>query len=124
MIFEIARGFLRSLIELHNASFEYVRFSDLHLAAYSGQRRFRHYEMHTWLGAMTDFQAALEREIGPLEGRMCHRCGDAIICLEAPPDHVIASKNEGDFQPISGYLGKPLSIARTAKTTADPNPSA
>ena len=241
VIFEIARGFLRSLILLHNASFEYARFSDLHMAAYSGQRRFRHYEMHTWLGAMTDFQALLEQEIGPFEesqklellraklrvivqrgwrklqkscrvinevscrrdlpepslngggrlvqalpvsecgkpnacglqhyieqhhstvevlaahleslpvssrgndtgkhitglrhllespvgrefnGRMCHQCGDAIICMEAPQGHVIATKNRRDFQPIADHLGKPWVVAITAATTESQHPPA
>jgi hypothetical protein len=60
--YEVARGFLRSLLALHNISFEYDSYADLHLAAYSGQKRFRSYEMHTWLGAFTDFEAALEAE--------------------------------------------------------------
>ena len=60
--YEVARGFLTSLLALHNISFEYDSYADLHLAAYSGQRRFRSYEMHTWLGAFTDFEAALEAE--------------------------------------------------------------
>jgi len=62
--FEIARGFLRSLILLHNASFEYPSFSALHQAAHSGQRRFKPYEMQTWLGAFDDYFAALEAEDG------------------------------------------------------------
>lgn len=51
--FEIARGFLRRLIALHNFSFEYQSFADLHQAAHSGQRRFT-YDMPTWLGAFVD----------------------------------------------------------------------
>jgi len=57
--YEVARGFLASLILLHNRSFEYQSFADLHFAAHSGQRIFRHYQMHTWLGAFDDFEAAL-----------------------------------------------------------------
>ena len=60
--YEVARGFLRSLLALYNISFEYDSYADLHQEAYSGQRRFRSYEMHTWLGAFTDFEAALETE--------------------------------------------------------------
>ena len=67
--YEVARGFLRSLIALHNVSFEYESFADLHQAAYSGPRRFKPYEMHTWLGAFTDFEAALEAEDGTLSPR-------------------------------------------------------
>ncbi|MEO8428687.1 MAG: hypothetical protein ABI651_16430, partial [Verrucomicrobiota bacterium] len=69
VIFEVARGFLRSLIALHNYSFEFTSFADLHLAAYSGQLRFKPYKMYTWLGAFTDYQAALEAEDGPCEER-------------------------------------------------------
>lgn len=235
VVFEIARGFLRSLIILHNSSLEFVRFSELHQAAYSGGRRFKHYEMQTWLGAMTDFMAALEIETGAFEesqklemlrarlrvtiqrgwrkllrsysfvndvgcqrdlpeptlnadgrltqslpvsdcgkphacgilayiddnrqtvqalayhlaglpekdkgadtdkkhvdglchllassageafkGKKCHRCGDALICLEAPQNHVIATKNERDFRPIASHLGKNMSVAKTAVST-------
>jgi hypothetical protein len=235
VVFEIARGFLRSLINLHNASLEFVRFSELHQAAYSGARGFRRYEMHTWLGAMTDFMAALELETGSFaesqklellrarlrvtiqrgwrkllrsysfindvecrqdlpeptlnadgmlthalpvldcgkphacgilsyidtnrqlvqsladhleglpekdkgtdtdkkhldglrhllespvgeafKGKKCHRCGDALICLEAPQNHVIATKNETDFRPIASHLGKALVISKTATAT-------
>lgn len=60
--YEVARGFLLSLIALYNFSFEYASYADLHLAAHSGQRRFKPYEMHTWLGAFDDFEAALEEE--------------------------------------------------------------
>jgi hypothetical protein len=67
VIFEVARGFLRSLIALHNYSLEFRSFSDLHLAAYSGQQRFKPYRMHTWLGAFTDYLAALEAEDGPCD---------------------------------------------------------
>lgn len=61
--FEIARGFLRRLIALHNFSFEYRSLADLHLAARSGQKRFT-YEMPTWMGAFEDYFAALEAEDG------------------------------------------------------------
>ncbi|MES2737272.1 MAG: hypothetical protein V4672_13190 [Verrucomicrobiota bacterium] len=235
IIFEIARGFLRSLLEIHNASFEYKRFSDFHMAAYSGARRFKPYQMATWLGAMTDFMAALEQQnvviaepqkldlframirkmiqrgwkqllngchlidniscqknipdpiLNPdgrvtqalpladcgkpntcgvqsfiaqrnpmvqsliqhlatlpkkqkgndtdtkhipglqhllgvalgaaFEGKKCHQCGDALICLEAPAGSIIATKNRGDFEPLAGFLSKTLSVATTATTT-------
>lgn len=64
VIFEIARGFLRSLLLLHNASFEYRTFSEFHQAAHSGQLRFQPYRMHTQLGAFDDYFAALEAEDG------------------------------------------------------------
>jgi len=235
VVFEIARGFLRTLINLHNASLEFVRFSELHQAAYSGARGFKRYEMHTWLGAMTDFMASLEIEAGSFaesqklemlrarlrvmirrgwrhlsmsysfvnevecqrelpeptlnadgrltqslpvidcgkpqacgilayvdknrqtvqaladhlaglpekdkgadtdkkhvdglrhllessagkafKGKKCHRCGDALICLESPQTHVIATKNERDFRPIASHLGKTLVVAKTATST-------
>ncbi len=234
VIFEVARGFLRSLMHLHNASFEYDRYSDLHQAAYSGQNRFRPYKMSSWLGAMTDFQAELEVEDGLIpenqklelfraklrgwirrgwtkihtgfeitndagcrndlpapfmlsnqridqslpttqcgqpsacslqdfvkshalsmvslaahleelpmkqkdaetirritalrhlagtamglafEGKKCHECGDALICLEAPIGHDIATKNKKHFEPVTTFLGKSLLIATTAKST-------
>ena len=239
VVFEIARGFLRHLIELHNLSYEYARFSDLHLAAHSGRRIFKKYEMHTWLGAIDDFSASLEDEGGafretdkiemlramlrqvirrgwnklltncsfinetgcqpflakpelnidqrlvqelpvsrcghpnacgiqsylalrrsvvdnlnvhleglsdskkgndtnkhveglryllerspgvPFKGEKCHQCGDAIICMEAPQNHVIATKNKGDFEPIAAFLGKQLNIAKTATTTSHAPP--
>lgn len=235
VLFEVARGFLRSLITLHNLSFEFRSYADLHLAAYSGQRRFRPYQMNTWLGAFTDFQAALEAQDGPsderqkleefraklrgwirrgwrqmhrqgplinsigcrddlrapalraderldqrlpddecgnpaactlqrfitdrrpeidgitigleqlpanqrdqetvrriaalrhllgmrtgepFDGKQCHRCGDALICLESPPAHVIATKNRKHFEPLAALLGKAIVIAETAQTTA------
>jgi hypothetical protein len=64
VIFEVARGFLRSLIALHNYSLEFGAFSDFHQAAHSGQQRFKPYRMHTWLGAFDDYFAALEAEDG------------------------------------------------------------
>lgn len=238
IIFEIARGFLRSLLEIHNASFEYTRFSDFHMAAYSGARRFKPYQMATWLGAMTDFMAALEQQdvviaepqklefframirkmiqrgwkqllngchfiddiscqknvpnpilnrdgrvtqalpvtdcgkpntcgvqsfiaqwnptvqsliqhlatlpkkrkgndtdtkhipglqhlldatLGTaFDGKKCHQCGDALICIEAPIGSIIATKNRGDFEPIAEFLNKNLSVATTATETVDP----
>ena len=237
VVFEIARGFLRSLLELHNASLEFASFSDLHQHAYSGSMRFKPYKMGTWLGAMTDIMAALEQEgvkltesqkfeffrsklrviiqrgwrkllsecqfinevgcqqnlpeptlnaegllvqtlpVGDcgkinicdvrqfiedrrnvvrglvahltalpkkqkgndtdgkhipglqtllattpeqvFAGKQCHRCGDAIICLEAPSACIIVSKNKGDFQPIANHLGKSLIVAISATTTTD-----
>jgi len=237
--FEVARGFLRSLITLHNLSFEYSVFSDLHQAAHSGQNRFKHYRMHTWLGAFVDFEAAMEAEDGCIEqsqkleafraklrgwirrgwsrmqrefaaiinktgcrealapprirsdgrldqvlpidqcgiasacglkrfidqerrvlealkiglndlprqakdaetikrisaidrflksesdtdfsGRDCHQCGDALIAVEAPVDHVIITKNAKHFVPIAQLLGKRAFIAQTA-TSTQPNP--
>lgn len=70
VIFEIARGFLRSLIALHNYSFEFSSFADFHQAAHSGHRRFKPYAMHTWLGAFDDYFAALEAEDGASSGRL------------------------------------------------------
>lgn len=234
VIYEVARGFLRSLIELHNSSYEFATFADLHMAAYSGQLRFKPYKMATWLGAFTDFHAALEKEDGvflesqklelfraklrgwirrgwkrmasdfqrqndigcrndlnspfvradsrvdqklPLDqcgspancgvhnfidfnqssviavsnklkslpptksdaetkkritaldyllslkkdeafkGDACHRCGDALICLESAPSMPIATKNKKHFEPICEVLGKELVVAQTAKRT-------
>lgn len=235
VVFEVARGFLRSLIALHNYSYEFNTFADIHQAAYSGQQRFKPYAMHTWLGAFSDYFAALEAEDGacgerltleefraklrgwirrgwrqigqdykPLneigcredllpptsrgdrridqhlpddecgqpkacrlqsfirtwktqveavsaglnalpvsrkdketlsridslrhlleaapggdfEGKKCHRCGDALICLEAPPDHIIVTKNRKHFETLAQILGKPLTVAETARVTA------
>lgn len=67
VIFEIARGFLRSILLLHNISFEYRTFAELHQAAHSGQRRFQPYRMATWLGAFDDYFAALEAEDGSID---------------------------------------------------------
>ncbi len=233
VIFEVARGFLRSLIALHNYSFEFDSFADLHQAAHSGQQRFRPYRMHTWLGAFTDYFAALEAEDGvsseavkleelraklrvwirrgwrrmhhdfslineidcrddlpppasrgdqrvdqrlpdgecgqpeacglqafiqsrksdaesvaaglqtlppsqkdietvnrieglrhllgkppgePFVGRKCYNCGDALICMEAPTGHTIATKNRKHFEPLARILGKPLAVAQTARS--------
>lgn len=235
--FEVARGFLRSLIALHNLSFEYTTFSALHQAAHSGQQRFKPYRMASWLGAFDDYFAALEAEGGAstevlkleelraklriwirrgwrrigkdfsvinkigcredlppptvrpdgrcdqrlpdkdcgqpeacrlqafvgsekrnvglitevldalpsetkdretlrriaalryllgkapgmeFEGAQCHRCGDALICLEAPGDHLIASKNRRHFEPLAKALGKALVIAESARSTSTP----
>src|SRR5687768_7223398 len=60
VIFEVARGFARALSALHNYSLEYSSFSELHAAAHSGQRRFKPYQMHTWLSAFDDYFAILE----------------------------------------------------------------
>ena len=234
VIFEVARGFLRCLIALHNYSFEFSSFADLHLAAHSGQRRFMPYRMHTWLGAFDDYFAALEvqdggtnealkleefraklrgwirrgwrqmesdfrllNEIGcredlsppvsrgdqrinqrlpvdecgqpaacrlpafiqthkprveavaaalealptsgkdketlgridglrhllarapgaSFDGTKCHDCGDALICLEAPPGQTITTKNRKHFEPLAAMLGKRLAVAETARST-------
>lgn len=235
VVFEVARGYLRSLIALYNYSLEFRSFSDLHQAAHSGQRRFQPYRMHTWLGAFDDYLATLEAENGatgealkleefraklhnairrgwrqahenflllngigcredlpaptlkddgrldqslpteecgypaacrlqqfihdqqpaamraahaglralpaarldrettkrieaiehllerppgaPFTGKKCHRCGDALICLEAPPGQVIASKNGKHFGPLADILGKPLVVVEGARST-------
>ena len=234
VIFEVARGFLRNLIALHNYSLEFSSFADLHQAAHSGQQRFKPHRMHTWLGAFDDYFAALEAEDGytsealkleefraklrgwirrgwrqmqtgfssfneigcredlpppasrgdqridqwlpvgqcgqpaacrlqafiqthrpqveavaagleafpvsrkdhetlgridglrhllatalgaPFDGKKCHDCGDALICLEAPPSQFIATKNRKHFEPLAKILGKPLVVAQTARTT-------
>lgn len=64
VIFEIARGFLRSLLLLHNASFEYRTFAELLEASHSGQLRFQPYRMQPRLGAFDDYFAALALEDG------------------------------------------------------------
>ena len=64
VMYEIARGFLRSVLALHNFSFEYTAFGALHEAAHSGQLRFQPYRMQTWLGAFDDYFAALDAEDG------------------------------------------------------------
>ncbi|MGE4181919.1 MAG: hypothetical protein AB7J34_19005 [Limisphaerales bacterium] len=51
-------------------------------------------------------------------GADCHQCGDALICLEAPIHHFIATKNEKHFKTLAQALGKPLVIAETARQTA------
>jgi len=231
VIFEVARGFLRSLIALHNYSFEFDSFGHLHQAAHSGQQRFRPYRMHTWLGAFDDYFAALEAEDGvssealkleelraklrvwirrgwrrmhrdfslineidcrddlpspasrgdqrvdqrlpdgecgqpdacglqvfiqarksdvesvaagletlapsekdketvnrieglryllgkvpgePFVGTKCYNCGDALICMEAPPGHTIGTKNRKHFEPLARILNKPLAVVETA----------
>ncbi len=55
--------------------------------------------------------AALDRLLGtspdaPFAGRDCWRCGDAIICHEAPTGAVVVSKNAGHFAPICAALGR------------------
>ena len=239
VIFEVARGFLRNLIALHNYSLEYSSFADLHQAAHSGQLRFKPYRMHTWLGAFEDYFAALEAEDGgtsevlkleefraklrgwirrgwaqmesgfllfngigcredlpppasrgdrridqrlpvgecgqpsacrlqsfvqthelaveaiaaglealpalgkdeetkgridglrhllasapgaPFDGEQCYRCGDALICLEAPPGQIIATKNRKHFEPLALILGKRLAVAESARTTRNAPP--
>lgn len=234
VVFEVARGFLRSLIALHNTSFEFDSFAGLHQAAHSGQQRFKPYRMHTWLGAFDDYLATLEKEDGassealkleefraklrgwirrgwrrasnefrlinrigcredlptpssrgdqridqplpdrecgqpaacrlqafkqawkpqmeavaagldalpaslkdketvariaglrhllaiapgdPFDGKKCHRCGDALICLEAPLGYVIITKNREHFEPMARVLDKPLAVAETARST-------
>jgi hypothetical protein len=236
VVYEIARGFLLNLIDLHNHSFDYDCYSDLHQASHSGQIRFKRYKMHTWLGAFDDFEAALEMDdvsskpseklllfraklsgwikrgwvhlesqfeiINPVgcrltlsapfvrddhfiehrlplnecgnptacgvqtffnnnlatveklvsdlealsgadkdeetikriealkhlscvpkseafDGKKCHRCGDAIICMEAPSGYAIATKNKKHFEPLARSLGKEhsLVIAESAKST-------
>jgi hypothetical protein len=236
VVFEVARGFLRSLIALHNYSLDFNSFADLHLAAHSGQKRFQPYAMHTWLGAFDDYFAALETEDGtsgealkieefrakmrgwirrgwrrmehdfrplneigcredlpapalrgdehidqrlpdrecgrpaacgvqafiqtrkpqveavatgleglppsrkdketvdridglrhlvttasgtPFQGRRCYDCGDALICLEAPPSFVIVTKHRKHFDPLARILGKTLTIAEGAHSTSD-----
>ena len=56
------------------------------------------------------------------EGDQCHRCGDALICLEAPGDHVIATKNRRHFEPLAHALGKSLVVAESARSTTVPPP--
>jgi hypothetical protein len=237
VLFEVARGFLRSLIVLHNASFEFGSFADLHQAAHSGQQRFRQYRMHTWLGAFDGYFAELEREDGVLsealtleefrakvrgwirrgwrrmekefnpinrigcredlpppaargdhlidqalpddecgqpdtcgvqafietrksqvaaivtgletlpesrkdaetearidglrhllssptgasfDGKKCHRCGDALICLEAPEDFVIVTKNRKHFELLVRIVGKALVLVDSARSSVHP----
>jgi hypothetical protein len=237
--FEVARGFLRCLILLHNASFEFESFADFHQAAHSGQQRFKPYRMQTWLGAFDDYLAALEREDGistgalkleefraklrgwirrgwrrivneftpvnvigcredlppptsrgdhridqrlpddecgqptacrlqafiqarklqaeaiaaeletlpssrrdketvarveglrhllsmssgtHFDGKKCHRCGDALICLEAPDGCIIVTKNWKHFEPLAQILGKALTIVDTARSTTQGTP--
>lgn len=67
VIYEVARGFLRSVVALHNFSFEYTTFSALHEAAHLGQQRFKPYRMQTWLGSFDDYFAALEAEDSAVE---------------------------------------------------------
>jgi hypothetical protein len=222
VIFEIARGFMRRLISLHNISFDYSNIGELLLASTSGQNRFS-YNMPTWTGAIADYllqlssadgkssestdleefrakirvwirkgwksinqnftiinligcrgftpgpfqrsdkfldqalniescgdpdQCDLQTFLGsctsqgeeiivslnslpeakkdpetkarlksmrcllssslgtPFLGKDCFRCGDAFICLEAPQDHVVASKNKKHFEPILKPLNK------------------
>jgi len=51
------------------------------------------------------------------DGKTCHCCGDALICVEAPPNHVIVTKNRKHFEPMAKTLGKPLLIAESPRTT-------
>lgn len=54
----------------------------------------------------------------PFEGKKCHRCGDALICIEAPAGQVIVTKNQKHFEPITNILSKPLAVAKTATGTS------
>jgi hypothetical protein len=51
------------------------------------------------------------------EGKKCHECGDALICLESPLGMFIATKNQKHFEPIAEILGKGIVVAETAKRT-------
>jgi hypothetical protein len=236
IVFELARGFLCSLISLYNFSFEFNSFADFHQASYSGQRRFKPYQMQTWLGAFTDYFSQLESEklqiteaqkleemraklrgwirrgwrkvetefnltnqIGcrddlpapvmrpdqlmeqelpvsdcgnpstcrlqgfltnhmpdveliqsaldsivkkdvetrrriesikslvsslpaeTFQGKCCHRCGDALICLEVPVGNKIVTKNGKHFLPLASILNKQVVISLTASSTRQPS---
>jgi hypothetical protein len=231
VIFEVSRGYLRNLIALHNYCFGSISFSDVHRAAYSGQRKFRKYQMYTWLGAFDDYFKQLDKKDGSttealklvefraklwgwmrrgwvqiengfdhindigcqeslappvpredgrinqelpdakcgqvgtcglqaflqsrkaqvelvvngldelpppckdketqdridalryllakppgesFDGKKCWRCGDALICLEAPMNCIIVTKNRKHFEPLAKILGKPLAVVGTA----------
>ena len=58
----------------------------------------------------------------PFDGRQCHRCGDALICLEAPDDCIIVTKNRNHFDPLAQILGKALTIVHTARSTTHGSP--
>ena len=228
VIFEVARGFLRSRIALYNYSLECNSFAELHHAAHSGQQRYKPYKMHTWLGFFDDYFSVLDAEDGitsealkleelraklrgwirrgwrqmqnefplrnsigcredlpppglrrdqrldqalpiadcgrpeacrlqlfiqthrpeveavigglqalpasakdketlsrveglehllskipgtPFDGKKCHRCGDALICLEPPEGQTVATKNRKHFEPLAKILGKRLAVA-------------
>lgn len=65
VIFEIARGYFRNLLLLHNKSKAVNRFSELHEYVHSGQQIYRRYQSGTMLGAFDDYFAYLEA----LDGR-------------------------------------------------------
>jgi hypothetical protein len=51
------------------------------------------------------------------DGTKCHRSADALICLEAPEDYVIVTKNRKHFEPLAQVLGKQLTVADSARST-------
>ena len=58
--FEIARGYLRSLILLHNKALSVHDLRELHEYMHSGQQLFKRYRRETMLGAYEDFLAHLQ----------------------------------------------------------------
>jgi hypothetical protein len=58
----------------------------------------------------------------PFDGRQCHRCGDALICLEVPDGCIIVTKNRKHFEPLAQILGKALTIVDTARSTTHGTP--
>jgi hypothetical protein len=60
VVFEIARGYLLSLLILHNKSLSVKSLGELHEYMHSGQQRFKPYRSNTMLGAYDDFLAYLQ----------------------------------------------------------------
>jgi hypothetical protein len=44
------------------------------------------------------------------DGKSCHRCGDAIICMEARANQTVITKNRKHFVPLTDILKKPLAV--------------
>ena len=60
VLFEIARGYLRSVILLHNRAHAVQSLHQLHEYMHAGQQLFRPYRRETLLGAYEDFLVHLE----------------------------------------------------------------
>ena len=231
VLFEIARGFLRRLIALHNQSYDFKLVNDLHMFVSTGSGRFTR-ELATWANAIMDYQATMEENRQPADldefrailrvsirrgwralkkmtllnptkcradlpppvlkdnlllvhqlpveqcgnpticgvqsfiqkeradvdkiiealkalpagqkkesetkkrladlpvmlatpvgqkflGKQCYNCGDAVICLECPPDSAVITKNGKHFIPMADAIGKHCIVAKGARCYSD-----
>ena len=60
VLFEVARGYLLSLLLLHNKALAVQTLRELHEYTHAGQQRFKSYRRETLLGAYEDYLAHLE----------------------------------------------------------------